>query len=291
MLIYFMLVESVLGKCAFTQTCAQPPFSCNVPVKLEPQPDPKVVDFSMKPACPWYVDKPVCCNDDQNTVLNQKYVLIDYTMGAMGGGCDVCGANMKKLWCEFTCNPLQAEFVDAGIQKKVQDPLNPNGPLVQVLMINFTVTSDFACALYISCKKTPYVTEVSAMHSSLGFLQFQGINSIEMGSEFISFFFSELGGALNATLVDCNYNNTEVYGIPITPCTCNNCEDCCQTTIHVPGPALLNRMNTTLIAVIYVFLALFSIVVLFFRMVLSWHEKARRRTLQTTAAEQGLNEQ
>ena len=155
-----------------TETCSQPPFVCNVPIKLDPYQDPKVVDFTQKPACPWYEGKPVCCNDDQNTVLNQKFVLIDYTMGSMGGGCDICGANMKKLWCEFTCSPDQSEFVFPGVQKKVQDPLNPTGPEVLVLLANFTVTSDFACALYISCKKTPYVTEVSAMHSSLGFLQF-----------------------------------------------------------------------------------------------------------------------
>lgn len=105
LLLLINLIGGVNGLCAMTETCSQPPFVCNVPIKLDPYQDPKVVDFTQKPACPWYEGKPVCCNDDQNTVLNQKFVLIDYTMGSMGGGCDICGANMKKLWCEFTCSP------------------------------------------------------------------------------------------------------------------------------------------------------------------------------------------
>ena len=53
-------------------------------------------------------DQPVCCNEDQVDIMTSNYKKID---SVFGGNVPLCALNLKKLWCEYTCNPKKVEFV------------------------------------------------------------------------------------------------------------------------------------------------------------------------------------
>ncbi len=61
-------------------------------------------------SCPYYKDKDVCCTEYQSQSLVNNFALIDNTFGSANDGCDMCAINLKKFWCEYTCNPNQSEF-------------------------------------------------------------------------------------------------------------------------------------------------------------------------------------
>ncbi len=73
--------------------------------------DPKTYtyDSSIHP-CPFYINKPVCCIPFQLDKLRENFKLIEKMFGTDEDGCDVCAANLKRFWCEFTCNPNQRSF-------------------------------------------------------------------------------------------------------------------------------------------------------------------------------------
>ena len=154
------LMYYVQGDCSFTQHCTFPPYVCNPPYHLPNYP-PFQANWTSPPACPMYIGQKVCCNDDQNQAMLFKYSLIDSTFGHGVGGCDICAANMKYMWCEFTCSPDQARFVSSGPQAVVPSPAT--GQPLQVMLVNYTVTSSFSCEIYTSCKKCPYVTMVLSL--------------------------------------------------------------------------------------------------------------------------------
>ena len=205
--------------CAFTQNC--PNGVCEVPHMLNPPIEPFLTQLSQQVMCPEFAGKPMCCNDDQNTELEIKYQLIDFTFGSGVGGCDACAVNLKRLWCFFTCSPDQAVFAQGGPQQLVLDPMSQTPSWVLVMPANFTVTERYTCDLYDSCKKSPYVQQVSAMQSSHGFLQFQGANSVDMGQVDISFHFVNSPPALDLTALPCSNQAPEAYGYPTKPCSCN----------------------------------------------------------------------
>ena len=59
--------------------------------------------------CPDYdPNTPLCCNDDQAEILNANFIQIDTVFGL---DCPICAVNIKRMWCEYTCNPNKANFV------------------------------------------------------------------------------------------------------------------------------------------------------------------------------------
>jgi len=54
------------------------------------------------------VTKPVCCTEDQVEILNASFKQID---SVFGENVPVCAMNLKKLWCKYTCDPHQADYV------------------------------------------------------------------------------------------------------------------------------------------------------------------------------------
>lgn len=215
------LIIGIHAMCSFHQDCKQAPYDCDTPYKLETPENPQVFQWTQKAACPEFEGKESCCNDAQNSAMLFKFTLIDATFGNAAGGCDACAANMKRLWCYFTCYQDQAAVVEPTIQKVVQDPTNPS-VMVNVLLLNFNVTEDLACSLYESCKKCPYTTQVSAMQSAHGFAQFQGFNAISYGKTWITFkFFNTTEYALDLEMAKCNVNETSIWGYDSVPCSCN----------------------------------------------------------------------
>lgn len=53
-----------------------------------------------------------CCNHFQMAALSFNFLLLDSAFGNLeAGGCPACTANIKKLYCAFTCSPNQADWV------------------------------------------------------------------------------------------------------------------------------------------------------------------------------------
>jgi hypothetical protein len=66
----------------------------------------------------------------------RSFKQIDATFGSGGGGCDFCGANLKRFWCQYTCDPNQADFVSQSGNITVVDPTNPNN---NIEVMNVTI--------------------------------------------------------------------------------------------------------------------------------------------------------
>ena len=61
----------------------------------------------------------LCCNDDQAEILSKNknksqeyhldanFIQIDTVFGI---DCPICAVNLKRMWCEYTCNPNKANF-------------------------------------------------------------------------------------------------------------------------------------------------------------------------------------
>ena len=94
------------------------------------------------------------------------------------------------------------------------------GGVVMGQRVNIRVHADSACALYNSCKRTPFVAAVSAMGSPAGFMNFQGHNAVSNGYQYISVNFSYntndslalWDGLDNYALANFSSCNTKAYG-------------------------------------------------------------------------------
>lgn len=58
---------------------------------------------ALRGVCP-FLDptQPLCCNDDQTAIMTHSFQQIDSVFGL---DVPLCGVNLKKFWCEFTCSP------------------------------------------------------------------------------------------------------------------------------------------------------------------------------------------
>ena len=90
--------------------------------------------------------------------------------------------NLKKLWCEFTCNPRQADYVRGlGHTKKVI-----NDAETTLSEIRYYVDDDVACTMFKSCMKVALIAQAS-VQTSQAFLDFMGVNGEDQGLSVISF--------------------------------------------------------------------------------------------------------
>lgn len=210
--------------------------------------EPTTYTYTNPIQCPeFYVNNTlgVCCNDDQNTLMLNSFKLINYTFGSGNSGCDLCGANMRRFWCHFTCNPNQTHFVNAYDQIIVPNPINP-ALNSTVLNVTLKIAPDTACEMYQSCKKTQFVSQVSAMNSAEGLLNFVGNNAVATGQEKITMIYTNNASMtpVNLTLHGCNetFYLMDQYGYPVSKnCTCNNCETACGATADLDS--IIQPMN------------------------------------------------
>lgn len=80
---------------------------------------------------------PVCCNDDQVDIMTRSFQQID---SVFGGDVPLCAINLKKFWCEYTCNPHKTDFVK-GVGEYTYGG-------VTFTEVNFSVDEDMACTLF-----------------------------------------------------------------------------------------------------------------------------------------------
>ncbi len=65
---------------------------------------------NLKEICPEFdPETPICCNDDQVQIMVSNYKQIDSVFSI---DCPICGINLKRMWCEYTCNTSKYKFVE-----------------------------------------------------------------------------------------------------------------------------------------------------------------------------------
>jgi Niemann-Pick C1 N terminus len=226
-------------QCVFTQTCDNSPFGppCFPTAKVY---DPTPYNFPDTPLqCPEYANSS-CCNDYQNRALQFNFQLIGATFGSAAGGNGACVANMKNLWCAFTCAPDQSRF----IQTNGYANMSSSGIIYEVLLTTYNLDKNWACGVFESCKDTS-IAELAGFASCEQFLDYQMTESISRGS-YSNFVFHEPGtdnDSMAMPLYDCcSYpDNLDNSSIPLnqvtnvsTPCAyCSGMcggQDMCYTT-------------------------------------------------------------
>jgi len=104
---FSIIYEKVHSKCSMQQLCDVNDPKCLPDKANMTDPIPLIGNHVV---CNEFMGKDACCNDGQNILLGKNFDTLGYIFGNEYGGCDICAINLKRLWCEFTCSPNQAEF-------------------------------------------------------------------------------------------------------------------------------------------------------------------------------------
>lgn len=105
--ITLLVIEQIFALCRFTQKGTT---SDVMPTEIIPPGPAFDAPSNIAAVCPDYIDKQVCCNEDQITAIGNNQIPIDNNFGELAGGCEVCGINIKRLYCTFTCDSNQDQF-------------------------------------------------------------------------------------------------------------------------------------------------------------------------------------
>ena len=116
-IIFLSIINLSSQTCSFTQYCSDPTntSSCELPKPIEFEP---FKYNSTEIICPEFVNKSACCNGGQNLLMRKiiqfkigdNFKTIDFIFSSAYDGCDICAINLKRLWCQFTCNETQSTF-------------------------------------------------------------------------------------------------------------------------------------------------------------------------------------
>lgn len=99
--------------------------------------------------------KPVCCGPDNVKIMEANYKQIDLVFGEE---CPMCGVNLKKLWCRYTCDPHKSDYVE-GLNYVTKDI--GGGQFQNFTAVKFTVDEDSACNLFRSCRQVSLIAQAS----------------------------------------------------------------------------------------------------------------------------------
>lgn len=267
-LILPILADDREPKCSFTQRCIRdggdPTSVCPDPKNTEtPVAQSGTIKMPtwgtkyLQEACPYLVGQELCCNDDQIINMYNNFKTID----SLFGNCLICSINLKRFWCEYTCSPYQAYFLDSFDQIRVSD--------VDYLVLNQTmrISNDMACDIYKSCNKNPYVASLASGQSAAGFLEFMGSNAVQSGKVKISFDFDtdpEQTLFLDMYACDMEVNET-LEGYVVEPCGCNYCEPACRPNDANAYPSFFDGFNVVVVVIVYVSLIVLSVIIYFIK--------------------------
>jgi len=91
-----------------------------------------------------------------------KYGLLDQALGSAGTGCSICAANLKRFYCNFNCDPNQADWMTATSM------VNYQGISYKVLSVNATISYEDTCQIYNTCSNINFVSTLGASASPQG---------------------------------------------------------------------------------------------------------------------------
>jgi len=166
--------------------------------------------------------------------------------------------NLKRMWCDYTCNPNKAKFV-AGLGYQ-----NDTDPLVGLeTLTQFTLDPDYACILFQSCQKVSLIAQAS-LQSSIAFLDFMGFNGKQQSHSVIGFEFSkDPNASLNSAVFPCsqqvptNGNFSNYTGVG--NCSCAACDQACPAPSVDASIGFFDGFDGVLVLIVYLVLVVFSI--------------------------------
>ena len=222
--------------------------------------DPAIEDIPI--VCQQYA-KDGCCYWQQNYALYKNLKTLVSTF-AGSQGCLACAKNLVDLWCGIVCAPDQASHTrlsDPPYANRT-DTLKNDGTVGPVLQVDIYLDPDYVCKLFNSCKSTNIVSQVTAMQTALGLLNFQGRDGAVQYGQYFTFKFNTTDNTTTEANIDtkvalqeekpklelfspevlsCDnflYPGTETIPFPATPpetstnisCQCSYCSKACETS-------------------------------------------------------------
>lgn len=204
----------------------------NGPAKNQTDPDfVKMLDS----VCPELSGQPTCCSPKQLQALSSNL----QTMKQLASRCPACWNNMRRLYCQMTCNRDQSVYMDATSDSVI-------GKIIQ--SVNFYVAPSFKQGLFDSCKDVTFPGNNEKVLNLLcgtsvekctpqKLLRYMGSTSNGF-APFNIYYPQKLAPNLhwmNETIFKCN----EPFTDPLTnrtakPCSCQDCASSCP--VHPPPP-------------------------------------------------------
>lgn len=227
--------------------------------------------------CPEYKDN-ACCNHFQNQYLFTNFILINAAFGTEGGGgCPACAANLRQLWCQYTCAPNQADFVDVLGLRNMTDPAADPPAVTTVLDVLVRMDKKTACDIYASCRDCSRARQVQTLHTCDGFLDYQGKYEAVGRGNYMNFDYTPQGDEKEALTFDAY--KCENYTLPGTDtsasCPCGSCRAACATPsgesvdlAEIDAKAQIDPVNGahwSMIGIAYAVITIASIGILFYR--------------------------
>jgi len=183
--------------------------------------------------------------------------------------CPICAVNLKRMWCEYACNPVKANFLADHGNKVVDDQT--------YAQVQVGIDEDYACGIFQSCAKESYIAQ-AGITSSLAFLDFMGTNGAPYSLSFINFTLvsnstveDALQGAEDEAWWPCDYaipaNGTILGYDQLLNTTCSYCDAACKPPSVNDEIGFLDGLSWKLVGWNYfafvVFTIIFQVVVWF----------------------------
>jgi hypothetical protein len=192
------------------------------------------------------------------TLLKDNFATI---AGVFGKDCPICGVNMKKMWCEYTCSPLQYKFVEYT-GHHFDDVVNRECTTVTIFL-----DPGMACQMFKSCQKTSYISQLQ-LSSSKAFLDFQGSNAKVKSASILSFDLSrsKKEDMLSTEVYDCNteIKDGKLSGYDnVHSCTCAYCQKACKAPVVNAYIGFFDGMDGMLVLYVYIGVVILSVLIWF----------------------------
>mmetsp|Transcript_23148 Transcript_23148/g.17562 ORF Transcript_23148/g.17562 Transcript_23148/m.17562 type:complete len:319 (+) Transcript_23148:16-972(+) len=237
---------------------------------------------ALRNACPFMDAEAVsCCTDDTAQIIEYNFKSSD---AVFFDDCPICASNMKKLWCQYTCNTTKANFVEPLGYEYYPGTSEPKYALT-----TYRVDPDYACTLFKSCEKESFIAE-AALTSAISFLDFIGLNGKDQGHSVIGFEFeSDPERTMNQAVYDCNeeFEDNIMDGYEnITPCPCTHCDLSCPVPIVDGSISFFDGADWLLVGLVYAGLVIFSILLAVIRAYFERKEKAELEKEEEVTSDQ-----
>lgn len=206
--------------------------------------------------------KPLCCNDDVVAIMTRNFLQLD---AVFGKDCPICSSNLKRLFCYYSCDPNNANFVVGN--GYTMD--NATGTPTNITLANYSISEDYACTLFQSCSKVSFISQAS-LTSSIAFLDFLGVNGKLQGKIAISYNITNVEGkTLNGDAKGCGYavpsDGTYLNYTKVSNCTCTYCDEACVPSTISNAIGFFDGFDVALVGITYGVLVAFSVIFLLVR--------------------------
>lgn len=255
------ILPFTLNSCSMFQQCHSG--GCDpIPAEGEKK-NTRILYHTGEIICPDFEGKEACCDYEQVREIKANFITLDSIFGSSAGGCDVCSLNLKRFYCQFTCDPKQDTFLfPTGFKNHTVD-----GNVTKLLLdVDLHINEDTACEVFKSCKKSKFVAQVPSMNNALGFLNFQGVNAYKKSAIYMNMILDKEGGMkyeidpCETEAIDGKLRNMTIE----QNCTCNTCSAKCDFSAVSKTP-VLDGLNVTLVAVFYLCVIALTVVIYFLK--------------------------